>query len=188
MPAAIAPIYPKPAARIQSVDLLRGIVMVIMALDHIRDFFHAGAFQFSPEDLTRTSGILFFTRWITHFCAPTFVFLAGVSVDLSSSKRRGKAAVARHLVSRGIWLIFLEWFVLQLLWTFNFRYEFVLLQVIWAIGCSMLVLAALIWLPRRIIAAFAIAMILLHNALDGVQPAQFGHLEWLWKVLHVPSL
>jgi len=161
-------------SRIQSVDLLRGLVMAIMALDHTRDFFHADAYHFSPEDLARTNGLLFFTRWITHFCAPVFVFLAGVSVYLSSARWGSRAAVSRHLISRGLWLIFLELTVLDLMWNFNFRYELVVLQVIWVIGWSMILLAGLIWLPHRAIAVFALAVIALHNLTDGVRPAQFG--------------
>src|SRR5215475_9787156 len=116
--------------RIQSVDLLRGIVMVIMALDHTRDFLHSGAYHFSPEDLTKTYGLLFFTRWITHFCAPVFVFLAGVSVRLASEKRRSLGDVSRHLIARGVWLIVVEWTIMEFAWTFNFRYQLVVLQVI----------------------------------------------------------
>jgi uncharacterized membrane protein len=175
------------AARIQSVDLLRGVVMVIMALDHTREFFNADAYHFSPEDLTQTNGLLFFTRWITHFCAPVFVFLAGVSVQLASGKRRALPAVSRHLVGRGLWLIFLEWTVLEVMWTFNFHYQMVMLQVIWVIGWSMIVLAGLVWLPRRAVAIFALGMMVLHNALDGVRPAAFGSLGWVWNVLHVPA-
>lgn len=174
--------------RIQSVDLLRGVVMVIMALDHVRDFFHADAYHFSPEDLTRTHALLFFTRWITHFCAPVFVFLAGVSVQLSSSKRDNLSAVSRSLVTRGLWLIFLEWTVLEFMWTFNFHYQMVVLQVIWVIGWAMIVLAGLVWLPRRVVAAFALAMIVFHNAFDGVRPAQLGSLGWAWSLLHQPAI
>src|SRR5215472_9890012 len=115
------------ATRVQSVDLLRGLVMVIMALDHVRDFFRADAYQFNPENVARTTGILFFTRWITHFCAPVFVFLAGVSVQLSSAARAGRPAVSRHLITRGLWLIVLEWTVLEFMWTFNFHYRMVVL-------------------------------------------------------------
>jgi uncharacterized membrane protein len=172
------------ASRVQSVDLLRGAVMIIMALDHTRDFFHSQAYQFSPEDLRQTYPLLFFTRWITHFCAPIFVFLAGVSVHLSSAKRVGKAEVAASLVKRGLWLIFLEWTLFEFMWTFNFHYQLVALQVIWVIGWGMLTLAALIWLPRRLIAAIAIAFILGHNAFDSVRAASFGQFAWLWNVLH----
>ena len=175
-------------ARIQSVDLLRGAVMIIMALDHIREFFNADAFIFNPEDLSRTTAILYFTRWITHFCAPVFVFFAGVSVYLSSSKRANRAAISRHLIARGLWLIFLEFTVLEVAWTFNFRYEVVLIQVIWTIGWSMIVLAGAIWLPRSVVAVLAVATIALHNLLDSVKPAQFGRFDWLWSLLHVPGM
>lgn len=168
-------------SRIQSVDLLRGLVMAIMAIDHVRDFFHTASYHFSPEDLRNTYAALFFTRWITHFCAPIFVFLAGVSVYLSGAR-------SRHLVTRGLWLIFLEWTVFELMWTFNFQYQIVVLQVIWVIGWSMIVLAGLIWLPRRVVAVFALGMIVLHNLLDGVSPAQFGSAGVLWNILHAPTI
>jgi uncharacterized membrane protein len=169
-------------ARIQSVDLLRGIVMVIMALDHTRDFLHASAYHFSPEDLTKTYGFLFFTRWITHFCAPVFVFLAGVSVRLSAGKRPGLAAVSRHLVARGLWLVFIELTVMEVAWTFNFRYQLVALQVIWVIGWTMILLAGLIWLPTRLVAVISVAMILAHNLFDRVA------LPGFWTILHRPAL
>jgi uncharacterized membrane protein len=173
--------------RIDSVDLLRGLVMVIMALDHVRDFFHADAQLFSPEDLTRTNGMLFFTRWITHFCAPVFVFLAGLSVHFYAPRRASLAVVSRFLVTRGLWLIFLEWTVVYLAFSFNFSYHIVLLQVLWAMGWSMIVLAALIWLPRPFILAIALALIALHNAFDSVTAASFGSWGWLWSFLHVPT-
>jgi uncharacterized membrane protein len=190
MQAAAAPVKleTSTAARIQSVDLLRGAVMVIMALDHTRDFFHADSYHFSPEDLTRTDGLIFFTRWITHFCAPVFVFLAGVSVYLSSARRPGLPAVARHLVTRGLLLILLELTVLEFMWTFDFRYQLVMLQVIWAIGWSMIVLAGGIWLPRRVLAALALIMIVGHNTLDSLTPAQFGSLALLWNILHARTV
>jgi uncharacterized membrane protein len=175
------------AVRAQSIDLLRGAVMIIMALDHTRDFFNTDAYHFSPEDLTQTNGILFFTRWITHFCAPVFVFLAGVSAELAAAKRPGLGEVSRHLITRGLWLIALEFTVLEVMWTFNFHYDMVVLQVIWATGWSMIVLAGLIWLPRRVTAVFALAMIAFHNLLDKVTPAQSG-LGVLWNVLHAPTI
>src|SRR5690349_21761897 len=101
------------SARVQSVDLLRGAVMIVMALDHTREYFHAAAQQFNPEDLAKTTAAIFFTRWITHFCAPVFVFLAGVSVHLASGKRPGRAALSRHLIARGLWLIAIELTLMQ---------------------------------------------------------------------------
>jgi len=167
--------------------MLRGLVIVIMALDHVRDFCMMAA-EMDPMTNPNVALGMFATRWITHFCAPVFVFLAGVSVYLSSARWGSKATVSRHLITRGIWLIFLEWTVLEFMWTFNFRYELVVLQVIWAIGWSMMLLAGLIWLPRRVVAVLAIATITLHNLLDGVSPAQFGAAGWLWNILHAPTV
>src|SRR5437899_3484051 len=129
----------KTKTRIESIDVLRGIVMIIMALDHVRDYFHITSNTDNPLNLATTTPILFFTRWITHFCAPVFVFLAGVSIQLSSAKWGGLPAVSRRLITRGLWLIFLEWSVFEFMWTFNFRYQIVMLQVIWVIGWSMIV-------------------------------------------------
>lgn len=129
--------------RIESIDLLRGVVMIIMALDHIRDYFHASAFLYNPEDLSQTSVLLFFTRWITHFCAPVFVFLAGISAYLYGSKR-SKKQLSFLLFTRGLWLVFAELFIVTLEWTFNPSYPIFNLQVIWTIGISMIFLSAMI--------------------------------------------
>src|SRR6185295_11179233 len=153
--------------RIDSIDLLRGIVMVVMMLDHTRDFVHSATFQFDPTDLSRTNVVLFFTRWITHFCAPVFVFLAGTGAYLQFSRGKSKRDLSRFLVSRGLWLIVLEFTVVRLGATFNVDYRFLgMMQVIWVIGVSMIVLAALIHLPLRVIAGFGLVMIALHNLLD----------------------
>jgi len=168
--------------RLDSIDLLRGLVMIVMVLDHVRDFFHAGSQQFSPEDLTKTDAVLFFTRWITHFCAPVFVLLAGAGISFSTLSRDGNRAVSRFLIARGLWLIFLELTVLNFAFSFRVPYDILLLQVIWAIGWSMIAMAGLIWLPRRVLAVLAIAMILLHNTADGLQIA-----SPVWKFLHVIS-
>jgi uncharacterized membrane protein len=168
--------------RIQSVDLLRGIVMVIMALDHTRDFLHTSAYHFSPEDLSKTYGFLFFTRWITHFCAPVFVFLAGVSVRLASAKRPGRADMSRHLIARGLWLIFVEIVVMDVAWTFNFRFQLFVLQVIWVIGWGLILMAGLVWLPERVVAIGAVVVIAGHNLFDRVP------LTGLWPILHRPTV
>jgi uncharacterized membrane protein len=171
--------------RITAVDALRGAVMIIMALDHVRDFFHAGAMSFSPEDLAKTTPILFFTRWITHICAPTFVFLAGMGAFLRLQRSRSKADVSRFLWTRGVWLIFIELTVMRLAMNFTFdgRYPYLLL-VLTALGVSMIVLAALIHLPMGVIAVVSIAVLALHNLLDGIDASRFGALAPLWRILH----
>jgi uncharacterized membrane protein len=156
--------------RIDSIDLLRGIVMVIMMLDHTRDFVHSAAFQFDPTDVTRTNIALFFTRWITHYCAPTFVFLAGTGAYLQFARGRSKGDLSRFLFTRGLWLIVLEFTLVRLGATFSVDLRFFgMMQVIWVIGVSMIVLAALIHLPLRVIAGFSVGMIALHNLLDRFQ-------------------
>jgi len=169
--------------RVDHVDLLRGLVMVIMVLDHVRAYF-SGA-HFDPTDLTRTTPVLFATRWITHYCAPVFVFLAGASVWIAGT-RRTRGELARFLLSRGIWLVFLELTVISFAWYLSTAWTLgAFAQVIWAIGWSMVVLAGLIYLPRGAVAAIALAMVLGHNMLDGVTPERFGALAPLWRVLHV---
>lgn len=155
--------------RIDSIDLLRGIVMVIMMLDHTRDFVHYAVLQgFDPTDLTNTSVKLFFTRWITHFCAPVFVFLAGTGAYLQIARGKSKSSLSRFLVTRGLWLIVLEFTAVRLAVTFNTDYSFLGgIQVIWVLGVSMIVLAGLIHLPLRVVGAFGVLMIALHNLLDG---------------------
>jgi uncharacterized membrane protein len=173
-------------SRLESVDLLRGLVIVLMALDHTRDFFHVGVFQgWDPLDLARTTPALFLTRWITHFCAPVFVFLAGTGASLSTTRGKSKRELSWFLLTRGLWLVLLEitW-VRCLGWAFNFDFHAVWLLVIWAIGISMVVLSALVWLPRWAIAAFGLGMIFGHNALDPIQPDRWGAWAGLWRVLH----
>ena len=140
---------PEPAPRLTAVDALRGAVMVIMALDHTRDFFHAGAMSFSPEDLARTTPILFFTRWITHVCAPVFLFTAGIGAFLRLDRPGAtKAQLSRFLLTRGAWLILIELTVMRLAFNFSFEMRYpVLLLVLCALGVSMIALAALIYLP-----------------------------------------
>jgi uncharacterized membrane protein len=172
------------AVRLQSIDVMRGLVIVLMALDHVRDYF-MGIGGVNPLDVAHTNGLLFATRWITHLCAPTFVLLAGVSAYLSS-KRCTKSELAKMLVTRGLWLIFLEWTVVTFAWTFNFDYPIgLIMQVLWAIGMSMIVLAALIRLPVWVIGLIGFAICYMHNLLDDVRPEQFGSWAPLWKVLHV---
>jgi uncharacterized membrane protein len=182
------PVTPPDARpRLDSVDLLRGWIMVVMALDHVRDFFSREAVLFDPSDLTQTTVPLFLTRWITHFCAPVFFFLAGTGAFLSTRRGKTKGEVARFLLTRGLWLIVLELTVVQFGWTFGIDLHFVALMVIWALGWSMIALAALIYLPLWAIAVFGAVMIAGHNALDGVRPEAFGSFAWLWKILHVQA-
>jgi len=182
-------------SRIDSIDLLRGIVMVIMMLDHTRDFVHNAGLQFDPLDLTQTNPAIFFTRWITHYCAPVFVFLAGTSAYLQFARGKSKRELSRFLLTRGLWLIVLEFTVVRLGVTFSFDLRFLgMMQVIWVIGASMIVLAGLIHLPLRLIAAFGILMIALHNLLDKVRVVGWrgpgsavpGFGAKLWIILHQP--
>ena len=169
--------------RLASIDVLRGLVIVLMALDHVRDYFTAA--RFSPLDLAHTDPALYFTRWITHFCAPVFVLLAGVSARLAA-RHCSTAELRRFLVTRGLWLIVLEFTVVLFAWSFNLSYQYgLVLQVIWVLGASMIVLAALVGLPVRAIAVFGLVLIVGHNLLDGLAPAQFGAWAPLWNVLHV---
>jgi uncharacterized membrane protein len=181
--------------RIDSIDLLRGIVMVIMMLDHTRDFVHNAARDFDPTDLSRTNLALFLTRWITHYCAPTFVFLAGTGAYLQFMRGKTKAELSRFLVTRGLWLIVLEMTVIQWLITFHPDYRVLgFFQVIWVIGVSMIFLAALIHLPNIVVAAFGLLMIALHNLTDGIRvvgwrgpgtPVPSAGAK-LWILLHQP--
>lgn len=180
--------------RVNSVDLLRGLIMVIMLLDHTRDFVHHDTFFFDPTDLTRTYPSLFYTRWVTHFCAPLFVFLSGAGAYFQLARGKPKAELSRFLATRGLWLIVLEYTVVRFLvvWDYNVTSFLGMAQVIWVLGWSMIVLAALIHLPIRAIAAFGIGMILVHNAFDSVRVAPWQGpgtpiptgLSALWVVLH----
>src|SRR5512145_563385 len=126
--------------RIEAIDLLRGLVMLVMALDHVRMYFAFGTWYAEPTNLATTTPLLFFTRWITHFCAPVFVFLAGTSAFLYGIKRKDKRETAWFLFTRGLWLVFVELVVVNFAWTFDITYTFRILQVIWAIGLSMVAL------------------------------------------------
>lgn len=170
------------SSRIASVDILRGLVIALMALDHVRDFFHAQALQFDPLDLEQSYPVLFATRWVTHFCAPVFVFLSGVSAYLQGAQGRSRAGLSRRLLTRGLWLVFLELTLIGFAW--NFSFDFLFLQVIWAIGWSLVVLAALVWLPTPAVLAIGFAIVAGHNLLDPLQPDQFGVLAPLWRALH----
>lgn len=170
--------------RIESIDLLRGIIIVIMALDHVHDFF--GALDASPTNLATTTAELFFTRWITHFCAPVFFLLTGTSACLTL-QRMSKAQLSRFLLTRGLWLIVLEVVVMRFALQFNVDYHITLLTVLWALGWAMIVLAGLIHVPTGALIALGVAMLAGHNLLDGIQADAFGTLAPLWSVLHAPG-
>jgi uncharacterized membrane protein len=169
--------------RIYSIDILRGAVMIIMALDHVRDFFHYTASTDSPTNLLTTTPLLFFTRWITHFCAPTFVFLAGISAFLFGQKKTTKE-LSIFLVKRGAWLIIAEVLIVSLAWTFDPFYHLLILQVIWAIGISMIILGLLIWLPLNLILIFGLMIICFHNILDYAEINRNGHVGLFWDLAH----
>lgn len=179
--------------RIYSIDLLRGVVMMIMLLDHTRDFVHHDAFLSDPTDMSSTTVPLFFTRWITHYCAPTFVFLSGVSIYLQKMYGKSNSELARFLFTRGLWLVVLEFTVIRTLVGFNLDYTsvFGFAQVIWVIGVSMMVMAALIYLPLWAVGTIGVGMIVLHNLLDvySLPPRVAFNGGWefgkaIWLVLH----
>jgi uncharacterized membrane protein len=159
--------------------------MVLMALDHVRDFVTNVRFQ--PEDLARGSAALFATRWVTHFCAPTFFLLAGVGIGLMMQRGKTPVEMSRYLVARGFWLLVLELVITPIGWRFSLQLLPAFALVLWALGWSMIVMAMLVHLPRAIVAAIALLMIGAHNLLDSIQPAAFGAFAPLWHVLHVPG-
>ena len=168
--------------RIESIDLLKGIVMVLMALDHVRDYFHISVHFFDPSDPTQSSFPLYFTRWITHFCAPAFSFLAGVSAYMVG-KRKSKNELSSFLVKRGIWLVFIELTIVAFGWSFDPHLGYASLQVIWVLGVSMIFLAVLIRLPNTFILIFSCSLIFGHNLLDSIH---FDN-NILWYLLHERS-
>lgn len=152
-------------SRIQSIDILRGAIMIIMALDHVRDFFHDSAMTADPLNLSTTTPELFFTRWITHFCAPIFVFLSGVSAYISG-QRKTKEELSAFLIKRGFWLIVVELVVISLAITFNPLYNVLIFQVIWAIGWSMVILGLLLKTSYKIILGAGVLLVAAHNLFD----------------------
>jgi uncharacterized membrane protein len=176
----------QPAPRVGSVDLLRGAVMLLMVVDHVRFFLMN--LPFSPTDAARTTLPLFATRWLTHFCAPVFMLLAGIGARLSLGRGRSCTSLSWFLASRGVWLVVLELTVARLAWQFNLDYSFSSALVLWALGWSMIALAGLVWAPPWASAVVGLAMIGLHDAFDRVPPEAFGRFSWLWTVLHVPGV
>jgi uncharacterized membrane protein len=172
-----------PARRVEAIDALRGGVMILMALDHVRDFVHRGAMSASPTDLATTTPVLFLTRWVTHLCAPTFMLTAGLGAFLWWQRGRTKTRLSVFLLSRGAWLMLLEVTVMR--WAYDFdlvrRYP-VLLLVLWVLGLCMIGLAGLVWLPIPVLATLSLAVIALHNGLDGVTAGPGA-----WNLLHQPG-
>ena len=171
---------PSASRRIASIDIIRGAVMVLMAVDHVRVYSAVPAGGPWPG--------VFFTRWITHFCAPAFIFLAGTSAFLYGEKVRDRGALARFLFTRGAWLVLLELTVLRFAWTFNFDYaHYTLAGVIWVIGWCMILMAALVRLPVATIGTIGVAIIALHNVTDLLglgRAASQSRLAWLWQILY----
>ena len=165
--------------RIESIDLLKGLVMAVMALDHVRDYFHYSAFMFDPADPTQSTLPIFFTRWITHFCAPAFSFLAGLSAFMVG-KRKSKKELSGFLLKRGLWLILIEMTIVNFAWYFDVYFRSPGLLVIWSLGISMIVLAALIHLPKKLILLFSLVLIFGHNLFDNIHFAD----NVIWAILH----
>ena len=177
----------KQSQRITSIDLLRGLVMIIMALDHVRMYFALGTWYAEPTNLGTTTPLLFFTRWITHFCAPVFVFLTGTSAFLYGLSKTRTSHLSWYLFTRGLWLIIAELTIVNFAWTFDTTFSFRILQVIWAIGASLVILSVLVFLPIKLI--FAIGMILVfgHNLLDPITVNGTSSSNLLWYALHQPN-
>jgi len=170
------------STRIESIDLLKGLVMILMALDHVRDYFHYSAFFFDPADPTQTTLPLFFTRWVTHFCAPAFSFLAGLSAFMAG-KRRTRIELSDFLLKRGLWLIFVELTIVGFAWSFDVEFRSYGLRVIWSLGVSMIILAGLIYLPRVYILIFSLLLICCHNLFDNIHYP--GNI--FWDLVHEQS-
>jgi uncharacterized membrane protein len=165
-----------PSRRLEAVDALRGLVMVLMVIDHTRDFF--GEASFDPTDLSRATPALFLTRWVTHLCAPVFAFLAGTGAYLAGSRGRSRGELATYLATRGIWLVFLEVTVVRFAILFDLMSNLVFLLVFWSIGASLIVLAALVFLPSRVVGALGVLLIASHNLIDALPPIA-GVPAWL---------
>jgi uncharacterized membrane protein len=167
--------------RIQSLDFLKGLVILLMALDHVRDYFHYDSFFIDPTNIEESNFWFFFTRFITHFCAPVFVFLAGTSAYFVQQKV-GKSGISLWLIKRGLWLIFAEVIIISFGWRFQLSFNPILLQVIWLLGVSMIFLAVLVHLPKKFVIALCLIVIFGHNLLDQYS---FDQLGGIWNVLHL---
>ncbi len=172
-----------PQPRLHSIDLLRGLIMVIMALDHVRDFFYTHTID--PTNLSETSPGLFFTRWITHFCAPIFLLLAGVGIALMQLRGKTGTQLSNFLFTRGLWLVFLEWVVVRTFgWAWNFDFTYLPCWVIWTLGWSMVLMAGLCRLPRWVCIVFGLTLIVGHHLVDNVKAEHLGPMRVPWYFLH----
>lgn len=177
---------PVKAPRLDSVDLLRGLIMVVMALDHVRDFFSNA--DFDPLDFQKTDTLYFLTRWVTHYCAPNFIFLAGVGAFLGTTRGKTQPELCRLLWTRGLWLIFLDMTVIKFSWAFNWDFTFNFMMILWPIGFAMIVLAALVYVPAPVVGWIGAGIVAMHNLLDPVGPEAFGRFSGLWKMLHAGGI
>lgn len=174
--------------RLETIDLLRGLVMALMLLDHSRDFLHFGTVteDINPLDPEKSNLALYLTRWVTHLCAPTFIFLAGISIRLQ--KGRGKPNLSAHLLKRGLWLIFMELTIVSMGWTFLPPTQFLVFQVIWAIGFSMVLMAGFVILPANLVLLLGLLICASHNLLfDGIVVEEDKPFSWLWTLFHQPG-
>lgn len=174
--------------RISTIDFTRGLVMIIMALDHVRDLLHTTATTQDPTDLSTTTPALFFTRWVTHLCAPTFVFLSGTSAYLSARRSASVTASQRFLRSRGLWLLLLEFTVVNFGLWFNLRFEIIILQVIGAIGAGLVAVSFLLRLNPRTVGVVGLLIVFGHNLLQGVNVGENGAVNFGWSVLFRPGV
>ena len=173
------------SARLTSIDAARGLVMVIMALDHVRDLLHHDAMLAQPTDLRSTTILLFFTRWVTHLCAPMFMLTSGLGAYLWWRRGHTRGELSRFLATRGLWLMVLELTVMRVAYNFSLSTEYpLMLIVLWVLGLCMVCLAALVWLPLPAVALLSLATIALHNLLDPIRASQLGSFSWLWFLLH----
>jgi uncharacterized membrane protein len=174
-------------SRVESIDLFRGLVMIIMALDHIRAYLHFDSLMFSPTDLQRTTPALFTTRLITHLCAPAFIFLAGTSAYFISQRKTLKET-SFFLITRGLWLVILQVTLIRFTWNFDPKFHFNSSNIISTIGFCMIALAFLIHLRLRAIVVVGLTIVVLHNTLDNITFETGTIADILWSFLHVRKL
>lgn len=172
--------------RLASIDIVRGGVMVLMALDHVRDY--VTNLRFPPENLASGTAALFATRWVTHFCAPAFFLLAGIGIGIAMHRGMSAREMSRHLLVRGLWLIVLELTITSVGWRFGIDLVPFFGIVLWALGLSMIVMAGAVYLPKAVTLVLALALIATHNLFDSVRPESLGNFAWAWHVLHVPGV